>query len=71
MKTNYLIYALVAIAVIAGLLHLFTKEAVAPVVDEGDTVMCAADVRECPDGSFVERVAPSCDFAACPNGGAS
>jgi len=24
------------------------------------------DVKECPDGSFVSRVAPSCEFAPCP-----
>jgi len=67
MKINYVIYGLVAIAMVAGLLHLFTNEAVAPVVDEvGDGVMCTADAMECPDGSYVGRVAPSCEFAACP-----
>jgi len=67
MKTNYVIYGLVVIALAAGLLHLFTKEAKAPVMDEGgDGVMCTADAMECPDGSYVGRVAPSCEFAACP-----
>ncbi len=31
-----------------------------------EPVFCAADVRLCPDGSYVARVAPSCNFAACP-----
>jgi|GEM_PF-3123058 len=61
MNTNYVIYGLVAIAVVAGLLHLFTKEAVAPVVD------CKADAMACPDGSFTGRVPPNCNFAACPD----
>jgi hypothetical protein len=27
---------------------------------------CTLDVRGCPDGSFVGRVPPSCEFAPCP-----
>jgi len=29
-------------------------------------VMCAADAKECPDGSYVSRIAPSCEFPDCP-----
>ncbi len=28
--------------------------------------VCAMDVRACPDGSYVGRVGPDCDFAPCP-----
>jgi hypothetical protein len=36
-----------------------------PLPDEG--VACAADVRQCPDGSFVSRnPAASCSFDPCP-----
>lgn len=31
-----------------------------------ETVFCTQDVQQCPDGSFVGRVPPSCTFAACP-----
>lgn len=31
-----------------------------------NAVACTMDVQQCPDGSFVGRVAPSCDFAPCP-----
>jgi len=27
---------------------------------------CAQDVKKCPDGSYVSRVLPKCDFAPCP-----
>lgn len=30
------------------------------------TTSCTADAKVCPDGSTVGRVAPSCNFAACP-----
>lgn len=31
-----------------------------------NNVRCAMDVRKCPNGSYVGRVAPSCSFALCP-----
>lgn len=40
-----------------------------PTIDVGEddnAVFCAQDAKQCPDGSFVSRVAPSCAFAACP-----
>jgi hypothetical protein len=38
----------------------FTKE----YPDNG--VACTMEAKECPDGSFVGRQAPSCEFAPCP-----
>lgn len=32
-----------------------------------DAIVCTQDVRECPDGSSVGRVPPSCAFASCPS----
>ena len=34
-----------------------------------DNVRCAMDVKLCPDGSYVGRVAPLCTFAPCPKNG--
>jgi uncharacterized protein (UPF0179 family) len=31
-----------------------------------DPVACTMDAKECPDGSFVGRIPPSCEFADCP-----
>ncbi len=31
-----------------------------------EQVACTADAMMCPDGSYVGRVAPNCDFAPCP-----
>jgi hypothetical protein len=33
---------------------------------EGDQVFCTMDAKICPDGSYVGRVAPRCEFAPCP-----
>lgn len=32
-----------------------------------DDIACTMDAKQCPDGSFVGRVAPSCEFAPCPS----
>jgi hypothetical protein len=29
-------------------------------------VACTMDAKACPDGSFVGRIAPDCEFAPCP-----
>jgi hypothetical protein len=29
-------------------------------------IVCAQDAKQCPDGSYVSRIAPNCDFAVCP-----
>jgi hypothetical protein len=29
-------------------------------------VACTMEAKACPDGSFVGRVAPNCEFAPCP-----
>ncbi len=36
-----------------------------PAADE-DGVMCTMDARECPDGSYVGRTGPHCEFTPCP-----
>lgn len=33
---------------------------------EPEQVFCTADVQLCPDGSYVGRSGPNCEFSACP-----
>jgi len=37
-----------------------------PINRDDHIVICTQDARQCPDGSYVGRVGPSCEFAACP-----
>jgi len=30
-------------------------------------IVCTMEAKICPDGSYVGRVAPNCEFAPCPN----
>jgi len=52
-----LFFIVIIIPIILGGIYLFTKK------ERG--VVCIQDVKECPDGSFVSRVAPDCNFASC------
>lgn len=36
--------------------------------DDSNMRMCTQEVRACPDGSYVGRTGPNCEFAACPDG---
>jgi len=38
------------------------------IIPPEDAVVCSMDVMECPDGSFVGRAGPSCDFKDCLGG---
>ena len=42
-------------------------EAPAEAAEEATVVACPADVQPCPDGSFVGRLGPACEFPACPD----
>lgn len=37
-----------------------------PSAPSDDLVACTLDAKECPDGSYVGRTGPDCEFAACP-----
>ena len=32
-----------------------------------DKVFCAQDAKRCPNGNYVGRIGPYCDFAKCPS----
>ncbi len=38
---------------------------------EADSVFCTQEAKQCPDGSYVGRVGPRCEFATCPGGDGS
>jgi len=42
----------------------YSLQLVAACADEA--TVCTQDVKQCPDGSYVGRIAPSCEFAPCP-----
>lgn len=53
--------------------RVFTKKITEPINNEDDktnddeSIFCTMDAKMCPDGSYVGRVPPNCEFAKCPN----
>lgn len=35
-------------------------------LEDDDSIVCTEDAKMCPDGTFVGRVPPSCEFEPCP-----
>lgn len=36
---------------------------------EGNGTACTMEAKLCPDGSYVSRIGPNCEFAPCPGAG--
>lgn len=65
--SNKIIYVLTALALLLAVVGYFIQ----PTVDQEhssmvDQMACTMDTLQCPDGTYVARIAPSCEFAACP-----
>jgi Immunoglobulin-like domain of bacterial spore germination len=73
--SNRILYTIIGIAVVFGILatiiNYFIPLAEAPVDTTADVastteaVFCTADAMMCPDGSYVGRTGPNCEFV-CP-----
>lgn len=44
-------------------------DSIEPAFPASPDVACTMEAMQCPDGSFVGRQPPSCEFAACPGQG--
>jgi hypothetical protein len=60
---SLMIFVLVALG-IGG--YFYARQAQAPNITDGGGVACTMEARLCPDGSYVGRQGPKCEFAACP-----
>lgn len=59
-----ILIVLVVLGIIATSIFKTKIPLVPPVTDE--PIACTMDARMCPDGSYVGRQGPKCEFAACP-----
>ena len=60
--TKIILNSLIATLVFSGGIALAETD----VVDTTNTVVCAQDAKQCPNGSYVSRKGPECEFAKCP-----
>jgi|GEM_PF-2610715 len=51
----------IVVALVSGIIFFTTQTPTAP-----EPVACTLEAKICPDGTTVGRVAPTCEFAACP-----
>ncbi len=59
---NIVFWAIIALLIIIGAFYFFWKKA----PQQPEQVFCTQDAKLCPDGSYVGRTGPKCEFAACP-----
>jgi hypothetical protein len=63
----FILIFIIVVFVAGGLLYIFNpvpQEYKNP--NEEEPVACTMEARLCPDGSYVGRTGPNCEFAACP-----
>ena len=63
-NTNIVSIVLIGVLLV-GLAYVFYGSPVEAPAGPDETVMCTMDTMECPDGSFVGRTGPNCEFV-CP-----
>lgn len=56
----------ISILLLAGAYYAFFGGS--PTTPGPGATACPSDARQCPNGSYVGRVGPSCEFAVCPEG---
>ncbi len=59
---KFIIILLVILAAIVGAFYWLNQQ----LKTVPTPVICTADAKQCPDGSFVGRTGRNCSFAACP-----
>lgn len=62
-----LVISLLSAALFVGILIAFINPQITIVPHEdSDAIGCTMEALQCPDGSYVGRTGPNCEFAACP-----
>lgn len=67
MSMRKLLITLAALVVLGGAVSYFWGTGNPPAWG-GSGVACTMDAKQCPDGSYVGRTGPSCEFTQCPSG---
>lgn len=68
MNITSIIFAFVTTVVLLGGIWLFHSGTIPALTGSSDPVACTMEALECPDGSYVGRTGPNCEFSMCPDG---
>jgi len=63
---GYTLGFLAAIALVIGFMVSNNVGGLGDITDDGDNVYCTQDAKLCPDGTYVGRSGPKCEFTPCP-----
>lgn len=59
--------AFCVVAIVLGFgLYILNPTPEEHVKEEPEQVFCTQEAMQCPDGSYVGRTGPNCEFAVCP-----
>ena len=70
LKVLAITIAVVVVAIIAGWILMKKKSVATPTTLVPQAQACTMDARQCPDGSYVGRTGPNCEFI-CPTAAGS
>lgn len=66
MRTRNSLIAIATLLLLTGAGCTAKSANTKPPTPEPEQVVCTMDAKQCPDGSYVGRSGPNCEFAACP-----
>ena len=66
MKKLLIISTLLSTAFLAGCGTTAVQPKTQPTSQAPQATACTMDAKACPDGSYVGRTGPNCEFAPCP-----
>jgi len=66
MKKIALLSTILSAALLAGCGTNWVQPKVQPDEQTPQAVACTMEAKACPDGSYVGRTGPNCEFTACP-----
>ena len=64
---NKIFYYLFIVFVIVVVSAFATYKFISLKVNKNEQVFCTMEAKMCPDGSYVGREGPKCEFAKCPS----
>lgn len=64
-QKGFIKFMMIMIIILTGIIWVFlmlNKQ----IVNRPRALICTQEAKQCPDGSYVGRTGPKCEFAACP-----